>query len=278
MNNQDLTKIIDLLHNNSDSFYTGLSAYKRGFKTDLDKYYSLYSLYKEDVLNHIAKQTPHLLIPYTKFEGKLNKTFDIIVSRNVNLFSDDVIINDINKDNLSKYFLVINHLSQIVIEKVYSLIDKDNLHLIKKHNILLPNRYIKESFLIPYTNYLAGTNNYYQFLASYDQAVFYFNNFSEISPINKEVMEKYLLDNITIICKESAENFYNKGISLTSIIKYKPKLVMFLFDKVNTLGEFKLILRNLNIHTSMEFIIELKKTFPKFEKLIDDRLEVIINT
>jgi hypothetical protein len=277
MTNQDTLNVVQLLHDNPFEFYTGLSAYKKGFSTTNKNLYSLYCLYNEDVLNHIIKQTPHLLEHYTNFEGKLKKDIGINISRNIKLFCDTIIREDIKEDTLSTYALVFNDMSKELKNKFYSLINNNNLKIIKSHKMILPNQYIKEEFLLPYTNYIACTEHYLNFLQSYDNAVFFFNNFERVTPINREILEIYLLNNITIISKESAMSMFERGISISTIIVYKPALIKYLLKEINTLGEFKLLLNTLNYDTDINLIKDIKDNFPDYKKVIDDRLTDIIN-
>lgn len=271
MTNIELTQITQLLHNNPDKFYTDLAAHKKGYTTEHRQLFSMYNLSKPHIIEYISSQTPHLLQHYVRNEGKLKeKIGNIDIFYNYHLYDEDVIYRDITKERLHLYVKIINELSDRLKTRIYELLDKTHFTLILNHDLIIPTHYLKEEYLIMYINYVSSMPNFEAFLLDLNKPVFIFDNYQYIS---NEIVDKYIMKNVTIVNENVLKSLLYTGLTIKSILKYNNKFLTCIIPYINTLDEFKILLDSIQKDTSMEDIGKIIGKFPYMRSIIERAIE-----
>lgn len=274
MTNIELTQLTQLLHNDPNKFYTDLSAHNKGYTTQHSHIFSHYNLYKSTILEYISKQVPHLLEHYVRYEGKLTQKIDNIdVYYNLNLYDDKVISQDITKDRLHLYTKVLHQLSDDNKTSLYDKIDISNYILVLNNDLIVPIRHLKEEYLVLYINYMSTKSNFESFLVELNRADFIIEHYSLLK---NDVIDKYIMKNVTIINENVVKSLIHIGLSVSAIIKYNPKTLHYIVPYINTLDEVKYMMSVINSSTKMDTITLILDTFPQISGIIERKIEQII--
>lgn len=274
MTNIELSQITQLLHNNSDKFYTDLSAHNCGFITDHKQLFSMYNLKKPTFLEHISKQVPHLLKEYVRFEGKLKtKIQSVDVYYNYELYEDNVISDDMVIEKMHLYARIVNNLSETLQEQFYTQLSIKNYTLILNFDLTVPIKYLKEEYLVLYINYMSDKPNFGDFLVDLNKGSFIIDNYKNIS---NEIIDIYIMRNITIINEQTTKSLLTIGLSVKSIIKYNPEFLPYIIPYINNVDEFRIMLDSITVKTSLKVVEKIINHFPLFKSTIEKRFEEIV--
>ena len=272
---QETSEIISLLHNDSDKFYTALSAYKLDFDVQKEYINPINNFIKHNttIINYIIKQTPHLLQSYVKYNGKFNSYIENIeIYYNINIYSNEAIVKDISNNNLHLYVKIIDELDDICKDRIYELLSKDTFSLIIDNNLRIPTLKINENYILLYIVYMSSKNDFLTFMDNLNNPLYIYNNYNNL---RCDKIDYYLLKNVNIITQLSLDNLINSGMKLKTILKYRPQFNIYSIGYINTIEDLMSVINSLDEFNSVKFIDELIIKYQNYSDIIKDRIRIV---
>ena len=262
----ELESISNEIKTNSETFFTNLEAHKMGYDTPLKHILSNYN--QNIIINHSITNRNDILLPLISKYGLLTKKYNNIPpSINPSLYYENVVFEDIDKSNLNNYLSVFNMLTDKCQQKCYSMLGKENMSYVYTNNIEIPIKYINPEIKLSYIRHMLNKPSLNEFLVTLNDSTYIYRHYSLLKC---EVVDRYLMANITYFNDRTVDNLVNNGIHISTIYKYHKDISFkYILNHIKTISDLKMILNDIPEKISIEQLEMLYDKFPKFKYVID---------
>jgi hypothetical protein len=254
------------LEENFNTFFTDMEAYKLGYKTDLENIFKVFNI--NNVIKYCIVHNHPLLSELIARFGKLTQPYeDYPIICHLDMYDDNVILNDISKSNLNNYLNMYFMLPDKCRLKCLTMLSKDNINTLTTNKIDVPPKYVNDDIKLLYTRWRLTQPKALEYLVGLNDAVFVYKNYNMLK---HDVVDSYLMMNITYFNDSTVTNLLASNIPLKVIYKYhKDRSFKYILEHIKTIDDLKMILRNLPNNLSIEVYEELYKKFPMFKDVLD---------